>query len=222
MGGSRKKSGRRAGSFRICAGCRKRQPRLDSLRLVKDESGAILPDLYGKLPGRGVHLCPDLACIMAAKDQKAYNRGYKSAVIDPDCNFIAKCFIKFSLSQIRAMLSTAASAGWIFKGRTAVENAIKKGKVALVIVAKNASASLIYDTEKLCQTHGTQHSVILTKDDLYSLFSGKPLSVVAIGHRGLAKRMSRDINIFKKLDSSLSTMTSARQSGGGSSFNARF
>jgi predicted RNA-binding protein YlxR (DUF448 family) len=75
-----KRTGRRAGSFRLCIGCRQRVPRTRMLRLVAANDGALLPDPDGRLPGRGAHLCPDLRCLVQAERNQGLTRTLHTAV----------------------------------------------------------------------------------------------------------------------------------------------
>lgn len=63
-------------SVRTCVGCRVRTVKSDLLRLVVIE-GVIVPDPRGRLPGRGAHLHPDLACLELAERRRAFPRAFR-------------------------------------------------------------------------------------------------------------------------------------------------
>jgi Predicted nucleic-acid-binding protein implicated in transcription termination len=50
------------------------------LRLVAAKDGALLPDLNGRLPGRGAHLCPDLRCFAQAERNQGLTRTLHTTV----------------------------------------------------------------------------------------------------------------------------------------------
>ena len=48
--------------IRTCVVCRLRLPQSTVLRLAKDASGALQPDVARRLVGRGVYICSNAAC----------------------------------------------------------------------------------------------------------------------------------------------------------------
>ena len=48
--------------LRTCAGCGRRAPKPELIRLVRVESGSVEIDVQGKQPGRGGYLCQSLVC----------------------------------------------------------------------------------------------------------------------------------------------------------------
>ncbi|MFG1854712.1 YlxR family protein [Actinomadura geliboluensis] len=66
----------RAAPVRTCVGCRVRTAKSGLLRLVVVE-GVIVPDLRGRLPGRGAHLHPDLGCLELAERRRAFPRAFR-------------------------------------------------------------------------------------------------------------------------------------------------
>ena len=138
----RKRSERRAGSFRTCAGCRKSRPAGTTIRLVRGPDGKLLPDLYGKLPGRGVHLCPDFACFQSAAENNSFSRSFRAPTRVDDVLALFEVALESSRDQVRAILSAAVRSGWLIAGRTAVREAMEHNQLALVILAVDASRSL--------------------------------------------------------------------------------
>ncbi|WP_232303662.1 YlxR family protein [Pseudofrankia sp. DC12] len=63
-------------SVRTCVGCRSRAARSDLLRIVVVD-GELLPDVRRRLPGRGAHLHPDLACLDLAERRRAFPRALR-------------------------------------------------------------------------------------------------------------------------------------------------
>ena len=66
-------SARRAMPVRTCVGCRQRAPKSELLRCVATADG-IVPDVRGRLPGRGCHVHPDLGCLELAERRRAFVR----------------------------------------------------------------------------------------------------------------------------------------------------
>ncbi|GAA5054242.1 hypothetical protein GCM10023259_035100 [Thermocatellispora tengchongensis] len=58
-------------------GCRVRTVKSELLRLVAIE-GVIVPDLRGRLPGRGASLHPALGCLELAERRRAFPRAFRA------------------------------------------------------------------------------------------------------------------------------------------------
>ncbi|MFI9555079.1 YlxR family protein [Nonomuraea endophytica] len=61
---------------RTCVGCRVRTVKSELLRLVLVED-RIVPDLRGRLPGRGASLHPDPSCLELAERRRAFPRAFR-------------------------------------------------------------------------------------------------------------------------------------------------
>ncbi|WP_461001061.1 YlxR family protein [Streptomonospora sediminis] len=68
----------RSRPVRTCVGCRSRAAQSDLMRLVA-RSGAVVPDLAGRLPGRGAYLHADPRCWESAKRRRVWPRAFRTA-----------------------------------------------------------------------------------------------------------------------------------------------
>jgi len=73
---------RRAEPLRTCVGCRSRAAKSDLLRIVVERSATgeirrLIPDLRGRMPGRGAHLHPDPECLALAERRRALGRALR-------------------------------------------------------------------------------------------------------------------------------------------------
>ncbi|MGN0180071.1 MAG: RNase P modulator RnpM [Monoglobaceae bacterium] len=64
---------------RMCAVCRKRRPKKELLRIAKGADGVLRLDQSGKLPGRGMYICRDSACLKNAEKRRVIERSLKTA-----------------------------------------------------------------------------------------------------------------------------------------------
>ncbi|MEU6430029.1 YlxR family protein [Microbispora sp. NPDC046973] len=69
--------GYQAAPLRTCVGCRVRTVKSELLRLVAVE-GVIVPDLRGRLPGRGASLHPSPRCLELAERRRAFSRAFRA------------------------------------------------------------------------------------------------------------------------------------------------
>ena len=61
----------------MCAGCRKRLPKNLLVRLAVEGDGRLVVDEKKALPGRGVYLCPNRACLELAIRRKGILKGFR-------------------------------------------------------------------------------------------------------------------------------------------------
>lgn len=66
---------------RMCIGCRKKTPKKDLIRLVKEDNNILL-DKRGNALARGVYICKSEECIILARKKKALSRQFKQNVAD--------------------------------------------------------------------------------------------------------------------------------------------
>ncbi|MDJ1132625.1 YlxR family protein [Streptomyces iconiensis] len=66
----------RACPQRTCVGCRERSDKRRLLRVVLI-GGSLIPDLRGRLPGRGAYVHPVPACLEQAVRRRAFNRAFR-------------------------------------------------------------------------------------------------------------------------------------------------
>jgi len=57
-------------------GCKVRTAKSELLRLVQIE-GLVVPDLRGRLPGRGASIHPELRCLELAERRRAFPRAFR-------------------------------------------------------------------------------------------------------------------------------------------------
>ncbi|NUS06556.1 MAG: YlxR family protein [Nonomuraea sp.] len=68
--------GGHAAPQRTCVGCRVRTAKSELLRLVRIED-QVVPDLRGRLSGRGASLHPSLSCLELAERRRAFPRAFR-------------------------------------------------------------------------------------------------------------------------------------------------
>jgi len=200
---TRRRTGRRAGPFRTCIGCRRRLPREVGVRLVRDAQGVVWPDLSGRLPGRGAHLCPSLGCFELACERQSFQRALGAPVRPEELAGLVARLVEGGLSQIRALLATAARAGWLHPGRDAVREAVLAGQAALVLLAEDGSSALGDEIRGLTERRGVPCRQALSGAELATLHHGRPLSVLGVRHRGLAARLLAELDRTRSLSESL-------------------
>lgn len=68
--------------LRKCTGCGEMKPKKELVRIVKDPEGAISLDCTGKKAGRGAYICPDEACLAAARKARRLEKAFSCQIPD--------------------------------------------------------------------------------------------------------------------------------------------
>ncbi len=128
-------------SERTCAGCRTREAREELLRLayLPGHSPAVIPDLQGKLGGRGVWLHPRAVCL-----RKATRGGFARAV---------RGAVEVDFDELRAQV-----AGQLTRRVTGLLLAAKRRR--LVALGTDAVRMALKDAGTAC----TSHFLLVAKD----------------------------------------------------------
>jgi uncharacterized protein len=126
------------GSLRRCAVTREEQPPEALIRFVADPSGAIVPDLARKLPGRGVWVTCERAVLEAAVKQNAFAKGLKRQVTAPAD--LPQRIEDLFLGRILNALSLANKAGLVSTGAEKVEKLLNGGRAAALVHGADGSA----------------------------------------------------------------------------------
>lgn len=66
--------------FRTCIVCRKKGPKEDFVKIVKNKNGEITIDTDRWLDGRGAYICKSEECVLKNNKTKALNRAFKCPV----------------------------------------------------------------------------------------------------------------------------------------------
>lgn len=122
--------------LRTCVVTRRQLPVEDLIRFVADPSGAIVPDISCRLPGRGVWVSLDRKAVETAVRTRAFNRGLKREVKVPAelPDIVENLLVRRALEA----LSLANKAGLVSTGFTKIDAGIVGGKVAALLHSADA------------------------------------------------------------------------------------
>jgi len=121
---------------RSCIITREAQPKGGLIRFVVSPTGQIVPDLSGKLPGRGIYVTCSKLLVAEAIAKRAFSKAAKEQVQVPE-GLIANLETQLARRMANA-LSLARKAGQVTTGFEKVEEAAKSGKVEALISADDA------------------------------------------------------------------------------------
>ena len=154
-------------------------------RFVLSPDGEAVPDLAGKLPGRGVWLTADRALVERAVKKRLFSRGFKAqAATPPD---LADRLEALLVARMVALIGLARKAGQAVTGAEKVRARILSGAAGLLVQARDGSPAGRRKLAALAQ--GAGHG------------AGTPIGVVELldsSELGLA--FGRDFAIHAALD----------------------
>lgn len=116
------------------------KPKSQLLRFVLDPEKRVVPDVAGRLPGRGLWVCADRQVLQTAIDKKLFARAAKGPVkAEADLACLAENLLA---KRCLDLLGLARGAGAVVTGQPQVEEALKSGRLAYVLMAADAGADV--------------------------------------------------------------------------------
>jgi predicted RNA-binding protein YlxR (DUF448 family)/ribosomal protein L7Ae-like RNA K-turn-binding protein len=124
-------------SMRTCVGCGRTDAPDEMIRLVVSPEGEVAVDLAEGHFGRGAHLHASPACLAGAP--RGLARSFRRPLaVKPDD--LAAAIVGAADRRIRGLISSAARAGRVEVGADMAGQGFDKGKVRLIVVARDAAA----------------------------------------------------------------------------------
>ncbi|HMS93829.1 MAG TPA: RNA-binding protein [Tabrizicola sp.] len=125
------------GPERKCIATGESQPKAGLIRFVSDPDGQIVPDVLGKLPGRGIYVSADRAALDKAVKKNLFSRAARQQVKMPEG--LADLVETLVAQRVVELLSMARKAGEAVTGYEKVKDWLVKGTAATLIQASDGS-----------------------------------------------------------------------------------
>lgn len=122
---------------RKCIATGESQPKAGLIRFCLGPDGQIVPDVMGKLPGRGIYVSADRAALDKAAKKNLFSRAARQPVKVPDG--LADLVESLVLQRTIEMLSMARKAGDAVTGYEKVKDWLVKGTAVTLIQASDGS-----------------------------------------------------------------------------------
>lgn len=107
------------------------------VRFVIDPDGVVVPDLEGKLPGRGLWLAPNRDVLEGARLAPLFSRAAREKVKVPDD--LADRLEHLLAARCQNLMGLARRAGMLVAGYEQVRTALRAGKAAVLIAASDGA-----------------------------------------------------------------------------------
>ena len=127
-----------AGNARRCLVSRETLPRDRMVRFAVGPDGEVVPDVAGRLPGRGLWLQSRRDIVERAAATDAFARAARRDVTVPDA--LADQVERLLVARCIEFIGFARRAGSALAGFEAVRRALQRGGAALLLVAADGSA----------------------------------------------------------------------------------
>ena len=128
---------RATGPERRCIATGEVRPKAQLIRFVVGPDRQIVPDVLGRLPGRGIWVSADRAAIELAIRKKAFGRSARTTVKLPDD--LADQVEGLLLGRVTSLLALARKAGEGIAGFEKVKGALVSGWAAVLVQASDGS-----------------------------------------------------------------------------------
>ena len=122
---------------RKCIATGEVSPKAGLIRFVVGPEGTVVPDVAGKLPGRGMYVTCDRGAIGKAAAKGLFSRAAKQSVKAPDG--LADLVEVLVLRRVLDSLSMARKAGLAVTGYEKVKDWLQKGQGKVLIQASDGS-----------------------------------------------------------------------------------
>lgn len=160
------------------------QPKAGLIRFVVSPDGIVVPDLAGKLPGRGIWVTADKATIRTAAKKGLFARAARQPVTVPEG--LADLVEAGLARRVVDTISLARKAGLAVAGFEKVKGWLADGKAKVLLQASDGSDR---GKGKLWTPEGGRWFGCLTSSELGLAFGRDSVIHGAVGAGGLSQRV---------------------------------
>lgn len=185
---------RSAGPERKCIATGEVHPKYGLIRFVAAPDGRIVPDIAGKLPGRGVYVSADRAALDKAAAKNLFARGLKAPVMVPDG--LADMVETQLARRVVDLISLARKSGNAVAGYEKVKSWLDQEQAQVLIQAEDGSSR---GKSKLSTPHFGKYIGWLTADELGMAFGRQSVIHAALASGGLSNRVVEEAQRLRGL-----------------------
>ncbi len=175
---------REDGAERKCIATGEVQPKQGLIRFVMGPEAQVVPDVFGKLPGRGVYVTASREALELAVKKKLFARGFKVPVTLPAD--LVNEVERQTLRRLVDLLSLARKSGDAVGGYEKVKDWLGKEHATVLIQASDGSGR---GKSKLSTPHRGNFIGCLTANELGMAFGRQTVIHAALASGGLSKRV---------------------------------
>ena len=185
---------REDGPERKCIATGEVQPKAGLIRFVIGPEGQVVPDVVGKLPGRGIYVSSTRSALEAAAKKGVFGRAAKQNVIVPD-GLVDEVERQVSRRVIE-LISLARKSGDAVAGYEKVKDFLYREDAKVLLQAEDGSSR---GKSKLSTPHRGHYIGWLTADELGAAFGRQTVIHGALASGGLTQRVVEEANRLRGL-----------------------
>jgi predicted RNA-binding protein YlxR (DUF448 family) len=181
-----------AGPVRSCVCCRRKGGKGELIKLANTPEGVVI-DYSERLPGRGVYLCFERACIDKGLKGDQLKRAFRQEARPPGIDAFYKELEGKVVRKIESLLGMARKSRMAVMGFDAALEAARKTPDGLFIMAGDVSENT---GRKFMESNtGGKYKVAIfsTKERLGEILGVRPVGVVFISGPALAAALDREM-----------------------------
>ncbi|MEM8693292.1 MAG: RNA-binding protein [Pseudomonadota bacterium] len=182
------------GPERKCIATGKLHPKNGLIRFVVGPDVQIVPDIAGKLPGRGVYVAADKKALKRAVEKKLFARAVRQPV-EVQGDLVAEVERQLA-RRVVDLISLARKSGSAVAGYERVKDWLLKEEAQVLIQASDGSGR---GKSKLSTPHYGSYIGWLTADELGLAFGRQTVIHGALASGGLTKRVVEEAQRLKGL-----------------------
>jgi hypothetical protein len=174
-----------AGPTRRCLVTGEERPKAELVRFVVGPDGAVVPDIDGRLPGRGLWTLAKRDIVAAAVAKRLFSRAAKGpAAADPGLSARVEALL---VQRCLATLGLARRAGQAVGGYEKVRGWVERGACGALVIAAGAGSE-----RRRLSHNGIPTVDVLTAAELGGVFGRDDLTYAAVARGELARRLVAD------------------------------
>lgn len=183
---------------RSCVGCREPGTKEELERFIYHDEVGLVYDLRKKAPGRGAYLHPVATCVEQAGRKGGFSRAFKRPV-PIDAHKLIEEMRQGIFRRLQESLRVAFRAQHLFIGATAVADAMKNDRAALVVLASDASEGTRAKFSSNAQRKTLTVRQAMTGEQLGAVFGREFVALVAVAPFAGVAAIGRDIDSLERL-----------------------
>ncbi|MBO28144.1 MAG: hypothetical protein CML61_05200 [Rhodobacteraceae bacterium] len=180
------------GPERKCIATGEVQPKYGLIRFVVGPEGQVVPDVMGKLPGRGIYVAADRKALELAVRKNLFSRSAKQQVRLPE-DLVAEIETQLA-RRVVDLISLQRKAGKAVAGYEKVKNWLQTEEAEVLIQAVDGSGR---GKSKLSTPHFGHYIGWLTADELGLAFGRQTVIHGALASGGLTQRVVEEAQRLK-------------------------
>ena len=198
------------GPERKCLATGEVQPKFGLIRFVVGPDDQVVPDVAGKLPGRGMYVSADRAALEKAVTKKLFSRGAKRQVSVPD-GLVDEVERQLA-RRVVDLIALSRKGGRAVAGYEKVKNMLALEEAQVLIQASDGSGR---GKSKLSTPHFGTYIGWLTADELGLAFGRQTVIHGALASGGLTQRVVEEANRLRGVRENKAADTAMRGKEGG-------